>query len=179
MSTLAARFAAKVDQSGGPDACWPWTGYRRPLGYGEIGLGGKRGKAAKAHRVAYELANGPIPKGLDVLHRCDNPPCVNPAHLFLGTHLDNMRDMAAKGRSGPKNHPERMPRGDRHGLRLHPHRAARGERVGGAKLTEDQVRHVLTSPLSQRQLARDLGVDRRTISLIRQGKTWRHVKGAA
>lgn len=95
---IHVRFWAKVDASGGPDGCWIWTGARFPFGYGAIKIGGRpRG----AHRTAWELVNGPIPEGLNVLHHCDNPPCVNPAHLFLGTLRDNALDMFAKGRCYP------------------------------------------------------------------------------
>ncbi len=75
--------------------CWIWTGVRVPGGYGGTTRGGVY---QMAHRVAYELAVGPIPKGLYVLHRCDLPPCVNPAHLWVGTQTDNMRDCKRKGR---------------------------------------------------------------------------------
>lgn len=91
---LAERFWEKVDRRG-PDECWMWTASRRALGYGQIRIGGK---SRKAHRVAYELANGPIPAGMAVLHGCDNPPCVNPAHLRAGTMTDNVRDMVTRGR---------------------------------------------------------------------------------
>jgi hypothetical protein len=87
----AERFWPKVDQSGGPDACWPWTAYCQPNGYGEF-------DKKWAHRVAYELAIGPITPGGTICHTCDNPRCVNPSHLFLGTQGDNVRDMVAKGR---------------------------------------------------------------------------------
>lgn len=172
---LRERFHEKVDRSGGPDACWPWTAYRRVHGYGEIGAGGRRGRILKAHRVAYELENGPIPDGMVVRHKCDNPPCCNPAHLELGTQQDNIADMSERGRwdvNGPRN----LPRGDSHPLRRRPHLAARGERVGGAKLTADDVRTILASPDSQRVLARRFRVDRRTIAFIRQGKTWKHIQ---
>jgi hypothetical protein len=95
---LAVRFWLQTDRSN-PDGCWPWIGTRNRGGYGSIrrgGLGG--GKTIRATHVAWELAFGPVPSGLFVLHRCDNPPCVNPAHLFIGTLSDNARDKFRKGR---------------------------------------------------------------------------------
>lgn len=91
LRTLPTRFAAKVNAADG-DGCWEWTGTRNPNSYGQI-------DKVAAHRVSYFLATGNDPGEMLVLHRCDNPPCVRPTHLFLGTHLDNMVDMAAKGRS--------------------------------------------------------------------------------
>lgn len=85
---------------GQPDTCWLWKGSRDKGGYGRI-LHGKR--IDSAHRVAWTVTNGPVPDGLWVLHRCDNPACVNPSHLFLGTRTDNVRDMFVKGRGNSAN----------------------------------------------------------------------------
>jgi hypothetical protein len=82
-----------------PDECWEWQGSRDARGYGRLNRGGKHGAHIKAHRAAYELEHGPFDPKLDVLHSCDNPPCCNPAHLFLGDAAANARDMASKGRS--------------------------------------------------------------------------------
>lgn len=99
--TLEDALWSRVDRSAGPDQCWPFTGNTgtgakpgRP-GYGGLTC---RGVHWTSHRAAWTLAHGPIPDGMWVLHRCDNPPCCNPAHLFLGTVKDNVRDMHAKGR---------------------------------------------------------------------------------
>jgi hypothetical protein len=102
-----ARFWAKVDKSAGPDGCWLYMGFRKWDGYGWLARW-QDGKARyiTAHRYAWELQNGPT-NGLHVMHKCDNPPCCNPAHLQLGTHQQNMADMAAKGR---KTHGERTRR---------------------------------------------------------------------
>lgn len=91
MKSLAERFWPKVDTSGGPDACWPWTASLNNVGYGQINEGG-RGRPLLAHRVAWELAAGPIPDGLHVDHLCRNRPCVNPTHLEPVTQaLNNVR----------------------------------------------------------------------------------------
>ena len=90
-----SKFLSLVDRSGGPDACWPWTASKRRKGYGRIRIGGP---AFVASRVAYLIGFDVDPGSLLVLHRCDNPPCCNPAHLFLGTHQENMTDSVTKGR---------------------------------------------------------------------------------
>jgi hypothetical protein len=97
---LADRLWAKVNRVR-LFACWNWTSPAEsyPGGYGVIGLGGTSGKRTLAHRAAWEVSEGPIPEGMWVLHRCDNPKCCNPMHLFLGTALDNNRDAFAKGRN--------------------------------------------------------------------------------
>src|SRR5665811_1223275 len=92
--TPEERFWLYVKRGGGP-ACWEWTGYKNGKGYGVINLQGQR---VLAHRMAWELKNGPVPDGLFVLHRCDNPPCCNLKHLWLGTKADNNNDMTTKGR---------------------------------------------------------------------------------
>ena len=108
-----------------------------------------------AHRVSWELANGPIPSGMCVLHRCDNPPCVNPVHLFLGTQHDNVIDMIAKGRKNP----------------------ACGENHGRAKLTAAAVREIRERGLteSQQSLARLHGVSQVAISHVLLRKSWKHL----
>ena len=96
-ATLAERFWSKVSKSRKADGCWIWSGARAGNGYGTLKRG-ERGLTKLAHRISWELHNGPVPDGMLVCHRCDSPPCVNPAHLFLGTMKDNVHDMLAKSR---------------------------------------------------------------------------------
>lgn len=110
MRSLSERLWEKVDV-GRPDECWPWRGSKK-RGYGRIrGEGGRQSRTLFAHRVVWQLEYGPIPFGLCVLHSCDNPPCCNPGHLFLGTNDDNLRDMRSKGRGGYGINPYRDARG--------------------------------------------------------------------
>ena len=156
---IAERFWQKVDKSAGDGACWPWTAGRDNYGYGRIGNGPGR-SPAKAHRVAWELTNGPIPAGLGVLHECDNPPCVNPAHLFLGTQQDNSKDAARKGRI-------RMP-----GLR--------GEQHGNAKLTREQAREIFLRARAgeaRRRIAADYGISRDNVGIIANRRGWTEATG--
>jgi len=156
--TLEERFWAKVDKRG-PDDCWEWQAAKNTRGYGMIRqprtMRGYRGINFLAHRVSWVFANGPIPEGLCVLHHCDNPGCVNPAHLFLGTQADNVRDTADKGRTD------------------------RGEKRWSAKLTEQNVhniRYFLRLGTSQKVIAEGYGVSQAIISDIKTGKGWGWLK---
>jgi hypothetical protein len=134
-------FWERVDKSD-INGCWIWKTRKNPGGYGTIGV-------KLAHRVAWELTNGKIPQGMDVCHHCDNPPCVNPAHLFIGTASDNLLDCVAKGRL---DH--------------------RGTKNSNAKLSESHVLLIrkLNHPLSE--LAEMFHVSKSTIEFIKQGITW-------
>jgi len=159
MRTVEQRFNQKVirDTGGG---CWAWTAATDDHGYGILRI---EGKNVRAHRVSWELHVGPIPDGLRVLHRCDNPPCTNPNHLFCGTMKDNTQDMLAKQRNGAVVHPERI---------------LRGSRIGNAKLNEKKVAEIkrkIIAGMGNTEIAPEYGVDHSTISLIRRGIWWRHV----
>ncbi len=143
-----SRFFKRSD----PDSCWEWFGYRHRQGYGRFGL---NGKFVLAHRHVYEQAFGKIPKGMSVCHSCDNPPCVNPNHLFLGTHQENMHDAATK------------------------RRFVHGAKSPLAKLTDEKVRLIrslyMAGGISQRKIAKMFGVSSSGIARIISRKLWSHV----
>lgn len=129
------------------DGCWDWSRSKNKAGYGYML---HRHKLLKAHRISYMIHKGEIPKSVFVLHSCDNPPCSNPDHLFLGTNTDNMRDMVSKGRNKPR-----------------------------ATLTSEQVigvRKLLDLGVSSARIARDFGVSDVAIHYIKHGKTWKKIE---
>jgi HNH endonuclease len=136
-----------------PSGCWFLRCFITKYGYGRVG---HEGKYRQAHRASWEVHRGPIPDGMDVLHECDVRPCINPDHLFLGTDIDNIADMDAKGR--------------RYVLR--------GEENGYSVLTEAQVVEIRSRPRyhgSGTEMAVEFGVSPSLISLVRLGKVWTHV----
>lgn len=162
-----ARFWSKVDKSGD---CWVWRAGVDRKGYGKFSLGSSRlpgggrcNSMVSAHRVSYIIAFGDIPShdsphGMCVLHRCDNPSCVRPSHLFIGTNEDNVHDMLAKGR--------------------HSTNPRRGQQHGCAILTELGAREVYVRASSgerQADIARDFGVSVPTVSAIKAGRLWPHL----
>jgi len=159
--------------------CWLFTGYRDRFGYGQFARGRKHGGTIRAYRFAWILAHGEIDSGLEVCHHCDNPGCVNPSHLFLGTHAENMADMAQKGRWTPRA----LRRGDEHHARRKPECLARGSKHGAAKLTEDQVATIRAAfaagGVTKTELARRFNVTRTLIYMAVTGRTWKHVKEVA
>jgi hypothetical protein len=150
------RFWAKVTIADGPNPCWEWCAARNKWGYGRFYPQGGY-SSQYAHRYSYELFHGPIPPDLQVLHRCDNPCCVNPNHLFLGTQRDNVKDMIAKGHMVDNN----------------------GERSASAKLTAEQVRQIrqihAQGEINQTELAHRYQVSSRTIGYIVNRQKWRSV----
>jgi HNH endonuclease len=145
-----ARFWAKVDIRE-PHECWPWKACRLRFGRGRFAL---EGAQAMAHRVAFFIANGRWPRPC-ACHRCDNPPCCNPAHLFEGTRADNNADMFAKGRRVVTLVGIRNPK---------------------AKLTDDAVRIIRAGQLSRRELCGIFGVSRSTVGAVQRGEFWKHVR---
>lgn len=142
--------------------CWFWDKSIASHGYALVRLGGRR---RRAHRASFEAFRGAIPHGQHVCHRCDVPSCVNPDHLFIGTHLDNMRDKVAKGRQA-------------RGSRVHSKRRPRGEDNHSAKLTANAVREIRGRAArgeSYNALGREFRVDATTLRNAALGLSWRHL----
>lgn len=152
---LDERFWGNVVRS--DVGCWGWTGAVAPFGYGRIGVGGRKGREIRAHRLSWEIHFGKIPADLVVCHHCDNPPCTRPDHLFLGTHADNIADMVAKGR---------------HRLQVCPGLVI-GEKNPAAKITDvqrDEIRQIYGGGgWSQERLAQRFGLTQVRISQIVRG----------
>jgi hypothetical protein len=159
MTPIADRFMRYVDKTG-PGGCWLWTGAKRPPGYGAMTIGSRRDgtkRAEQAHRISYDLYRGSIPAGMCVCHSCDNPSCVNPAHLWLGTPGDNARDRDQKDR------------------------VQHGQAHYAAKLTAADVTDILEQSglVTQRELARRFRVDPSNISHILSGKRWKRSRAGS
>jgi transposase-like protein len=158
---IEPRFWKFVEKT---DTCWIWTGAKDSSGYGYICCNGKNTKAAQ---VSWQIHIGPLPKGLWILHKCDNPPCVKPDHLFLGTSKDNVQDMVNKGRN-------------RSLIDLNePARFARGERHGHAKLTDTLVREMralrANNHLTYASIAKKYGVSFTTAYQAVNKQNWKHI----
>lgn len=147
------RFEKKLFYS--PDGCWYWTG--NTLAQGRYGAFIYNGKSRLAHRCSFVLFKGPIPIGMCVCHTCDNTLCVNPYHLFIGTHLDNMRDMIKKGR-------------DKHD------ECARGEQHWNSKLKSEDVIYIRSSVKTNLEIAKEFGLNPDYVSEIRRFKKWKMIK---
>jgi len=159
--TYSERFWKRI-KTGNPDECWPWSGAHNEHGYGSVC---KDGVLRKAHRVAWELTFGKIPEGKWVLHKCDNPPCCNPNHLYIGTIVENTKDAIER---------KRFRSGDQHWMKKHI-----GSANPNTKLKEETVRLVLLEAsqklLNANQISKKFNIPRTTLRRIIDRVTWKHV----
>lgn len=155
---VTPHFFEKRSDRAATKGCWPWLGYRQSGGYGQIYI---KGKWYLAHRMSWVAHNGSIPEGQLVLHKCDRPACVNPDHLFLGSHADNAADCRAKGRAY---------------IQQPGHNFAFTRKSRVNKLTDKQVRYIRASSLKLRELAATFNVSMSTISNTRRGKRKQLIK---
>lgn len=173
LSQLREHFWTRV-QENQETGCWEWQGSRNvKSGYGYLTAYAVFGRLPQpCHRVAWILTFGEIPDDLWVLHQCDNPPCVNPAHLFLGTVQDNATDKMAKGR-----HRYGVRYGEEHWTHKCPERVAKREKHGGAKLTATQVEEIRQlhrdTLLTEQEIADRYGISRPAVSAIITNRHWR------
>jgi hypothetical protein len=163
------RFWARLDRESAA-GCWLWTGSVGPRGYGQVYLAKRI--YARAHRLAYALANGEVPDGLVICHSCDRPLCCNPDHLVAATQMENVADMVRKGRHvGGPNAPGLPPRSKQGRVR--------GERAPKAKLSAEQVKAIRTryaaGGVTQVQLAAEYGINRNALQMILYRQSWAHV----
>ena len=147
--TKKERFLEKVEKKS--YGCWEWAASLDKAGYGVFGI--ESGKPIGAHRYSYALHYGAFKKSLFVLHKCDNPKCVNPDHLFLGTHQDNMDDMVRKGRQN----------------------SLKGEDSPACKITKEIALNILNSELSHSKTAEKYGVSKSSVAAIKAKRMWRHL----
>ena len=164
-----ARFWGKVNLTANPSRCWEWNAGKFQTGYGAFGV---KGKTCKASRIAYYLTH--LFNSEDkpfVCHKCDNPACCNPSHLFLGTPKENTQDKFKKGRGN-------TPVGERHKSKTQPHTVKRGTDLWNSVLNEDQVREIrarYAAGAVQRQMAIEFGISTGTMRDIVHRKNWKHV----
>jgi hypothetical protein len=173
LRSIIERFWNKVEYTPG---CWNWLASLDKDGYGKLRV--TPTKCERAHRISYRQHFGEFNEDLLVCHKCDNPTCVNPDHLFLGTTQDNTKDRNNKNRqakgeaiSGNRDNAS----GTRHGSRTKPEKVPRKEANGNSKLTTDKIikiRDLLTNGISQTRIAQQFGVSQTTISCVFRGKTW-------
>lgn len=159
------RFWSRVSRQ--ESGCWLWTGWRDRDGYGRLKW---RGRKIRAHRLAYELHNGPVASTLQVCHSCDVPACVNPAHLWVGTNRDNVADSIAK---------DRWTTGDRNGSRTKPASRPRGARHYNARLTPTDVQAIRAAAAAgapKRELAEHYGLVLSHVYRIVKGEKWRSIQ---
>ena len=178
--SLEARFWDNILKT---DGCWLWQGTKCATEGFTYGQAWHEGKRWKAHRLSWLLHKGAIPARMCICHTCDNPLCVNPDHLFLGTQGDNNTDRHNKGRdgaaygehNGSHTHPESRPRGERHYSHTHPE-SRRGEANGRARLrTRDVVDIRRMQGIAQRRIAKIYGISKSQVGNILRGESWNHV----
>jgi hypothetical protein len=169
---LEIRFINLIDVKEDLNQCWIWKGCKNPRGYGRFTL--TKGKMVFTHRLMYELKNGEIPKGMLVCHTCDNPSCVNPNHLWLGTHKENHQDMVSKGRQAGGRGKGSRGRVTIYNLINY----SRGSTRPASKLNEEKVKKIKLELLEGKKIssiAKEHNVTTQLIGTIKRGTSWKHV----